>query len=1108
MAKATRTKNNATVKLSKGLILNRWVLHQFGVNDWESLVGGKAGELKRPVYEGMGDDGQTKYYEYLKQQPWPAGLSAALQRWDCNIVRHTETISLHRAEPIRWKYFQYLALLFTELYLEQFFADKTALLSALNQFVDKWNNPLDQTVPNPTGWICDSFTESELNKIALYNATGSGKTLLMHVNILQYKHYLHLYGRGKEMNKVLLVTPNEGLSQQHLQELADSGIEAELFRKGGGSLYSGQMVEVIEISKLSDVSGEKTVAVDSFETNNLVLIDEGHRGVAGEEWKRRRDQLSATGFAFEYSATFGQAVSAAAGAKKASLMQEYSKSIVMDYSYKYFYHDGYGKEYRILNINDDSNNSFVRKYLTGALLSFYQQLHLFGSNAQLAQVFMLHKPLWVFVGGSVNAVRTEAGRSVSDVVAIAQFFSEFIRDSNSSKAIIESFLKDQSGVNDQNGIPVFRHHFALLNRGRTADEVYLDILKTVFRTNIAGSTLYIDQLKGQDGELGLRVGDNYFGVINVGDAQSLFKLCQAHKIPGEAKEFNESLFQSINQKDSPINVLIGSRKFTEGWSSWRVSAMGLMNIGRGEGAQIIQLFGRGVRLKGAGFSLKRFDALAPEERPWPEGFVSPDGNVRKTQKQILDEARPFVKALETLNIFGVRANYMQQFKEFLAEEGLPSNDGEWEEITLTTMLTTALGNSIRLKVLVPQKDSIEFKREQVVVVEPNVSMGRGKVILEWYPKVAAMQSEKDSQGLPQIFEQKLSTSHLAFINWDDVYLALQDHKAARSWYNLKLQKHLLVKIFDNHDWYTLLLPPDALAGTSYEQVFEWQQIVIALLKGYTDRLYNMIKSGYLSQYMETREIEFYVDNQGKLRSSDPAYEEWLVKEYRVQVERGSTGDPIIQKLQALKTALENSALKPNSEEILINGFTAITFDAHLYQPLLSLDGKGLKDIIKISPVALVESERKFVSDLKTYCHHNSSFFSDKKLFLLRNLSKRGIGFFESTGFYPDFILWLVTETATNICFIDPKGIRHLPGLTHEKVMLHQNIRMNLQPIIQAKDPNIFLHSFIVTTTSFADVKHWANGNSMRLFNEKGIYFQHDQADYISALFSDVINNPA
>ncbi|MGB1243283.1 MAG: hypothetical protein ACPG49_12220 [Chitinophagales bacterium] len=100
----------------------------------------------------------------------------------------------------------------------------------------------------------------------------------------------------------------------------------------------------------------------------------------------------------------------------------------------------------------------------------------------------------------------------------------------------------------------------------------------------------------------LRIGetDDYFGVINVGDDNTLFKLCQTFSILGMERDFSSSLFQKINQKDSKINVLIGAKKFTEGWSSWRVSTMGLMNIGKSEGSQIIQLFGRGVRLKAFG----------------------------------------------------------------------------------------------------------------------------------------------------------------------------------------------------------------------------------------------------------------------------------------------------------------------------------------------------------------------------------------------------------------------------------------------------------------------------------------------------------------------------
>ncbi|MBK7767979.1 MAG: hypothetical protein IPI44_19140, partial [Sulfuritalea sp.] len=86
--------------------------------------------------------------------------------------------------------------------------------------------------------------------------------------------------------------------------------------------------------------------------------------------------------------------------------------------------------------------------------------------------------------------------------------------------------------------------------------------------------------------------------INVGDDAKLVKLCEDNGIATGDSEFSGSLFHEINTPQSTVNLLIGSKKFTEGWSSWRVSTMGLMNVGKGEGAQIIQLFGRGVRLKG------------------------------------------------------------------------------------------------------------------------------------------------------------------------------------------------------------------------------------------------------------------------------------------------------------------------------------------------------------------------------------------------------------------------------------------------------------------------------------------------------------------------------
>ena len=104
--------------------------------------------------------------------------------------------------------------------------------------------------------------------------------------------------------------------------------------------------------------GDKTIAIDAFEGNNLVLIDEGHRGASGGEegaWMRFRNALCEKGFSFEYSPTFGQAVKG-----KRALTDLYAKTVLIDYSYRYFYADGFGKDYQILNLDEGTRRTLER----------------------------------------------------------------------------------------------------------------------------------------------------------------------------------------------------------------------------------------------------------------------------------------------------------------------------------------------------------------------------------------------------------------------------------------------------------------------------------------------------------------------------------------------------------------------------------------------------------------------------------------------------------------------------------------------------------------------------------------------------------------------------
>ena len=346
------------------LVLHRWMLHLFEADSFEKL----GDSLRDPTYEGVDDENVSRFYHVLKARLFERReLSADLLiGYDQNVVRYWQRITERRnrkGNAIFPKYFQYLALLFTEIYLDRYFRDPVGLLASLNRIVADFN------ADAPNADQIQPYVADELNKLAYWQATGSGKTLQMHVNMLQYRHYLTLNRRDRELNRIILLTPNEGLSKQHLDEFELSGIQAELFSKDGRGLFARRSVEIIDVHKLKEEMGEKTVAIDAFEGNNLVLVDEGHRGASGEDWMGKRTRLSEEGFSFEYSATFGQAVK-----KKESLAQEYAKCILFDYSYKYFYRDGYGKDYHILNLEETWNEDYYQLYLAACLLVFYQQL--------------------------------------------------------------------------------------------------------------------------------------------------------------------------------------------------------------------------------------------------------------------------------------------------------------------------------------------------------------------------------------------------------------------------------------------------------------------------------------------------------------------------------------------------------------------------------------------------------------------------------------------------------------------------------------------------------------------------------------------------------------
>lgn len=520
-------------------------------------------------------------------------------------------------------------------------------------------------------------------------------------------------------------------------------------------------------------------------------------------------------------------------------------------------------------------------------------------------------------------------------------------------------------------------------------------------------------------------------------------------------------------------------KPVEGWNSWRVSTMGLMNVGQTEGSQIIQLFGRGVRLKGYGSSLKRSGkAQLPDDMTRPK----------------------HISVLETLSIFGIRADYMAQFRDFLEEEGLPSNDDRIEfMLPIIKNLGTQKLKTIRLKnkingVSTEFGDAFRRLGPVPTLATPNpakdeatVYLQNNQVVLNWYPKIQAMKSGGvaggDAEAAPN--QAHFSAKHIAFMDLDQLYFELERFKAERGWYNLNLSSEALASLLADQSWYKLLIPAEELACDSFEKVRLWKEIALSLLKKYTERYYTFRNREWELPHLEYQELT--EDDPNFPKGRDAGGEGF----YRILLDRSQ--DEIVAKLAELKALIENGNLKPWE----FSGMKAMWFGRHLYEPLLYLDQK----IVEVSPVPLNKGERILVEDVKAFHDGAPKFFADKELYLLRNLSKgRGVGFFEAGNFHPDFIVWLIKGGQQYISFIDPKGIRNL-GLTDPKIAFHQTVK---EIETRLGDNKVTLNSFIVSNTPSHQMRLlW--GVEKADMEARNIVFQEEDKDtYVQSMFAAIL----
>lgn len=1027
-------------KLTDNLILPEFFAWQLGYESFSLLM-----EDLKNAEEGYNSNGISYFCERISSK------GSDIRKYDLKIKNYVVKIGRERGQKFSLKYFQYIAVLFTEMYLEKLSKgtkdEKKKFIEEINRFIEE---------KNLSGSKKYSLKDLNPPKLAYYMATGSGKTIIMHINYLQFIDYIQR--NGIRIDNCILITPSEHMTRQHINELRKSRIDAIEFHGLTLDTFSTDnfTIKVIDINKLKDVNGKKgqgvSVDISSFGSYNLILVDEGHKGYSTEEriWANIRNKLSENGFALEYSGTFEQAVS-----KDPDLYDLYSRAIIMDYSYKHFYNDGYGKDFNIINLEKApiDEKETRNTLLLANSLTYLSQLLAYNDRKDLVKKYSIERPLWIFVGSKVNV---SDKNTTSDIIDVIDFINWVISPANKEGVIkkLSEILNGKTGIIDKNGNDVFSKEYEeklFLEQIRNTDnleKLYENILKNVFKCNNTGN-LEIKKIIKAEGEIGLKCGSEYFGVIDVGDRDEFLKNLQ-EKIPEINKfikddHFENSLFYTINENPEKINILIGAKKFIEGWDTKRVSSMCLLNIGKNEGAQIIQLFGRGVRLNGLENSMKR-------------------------------EINPCcleLKMMQTLHIYGIKASYLKTFKD------------EIKQSVLYTPTKIKIVNNFKKRQI--DLDIINFKDKVLDEYKTkSVNLAYSNDII---PKVDLISTAEvissSEEALKTISDYKnciIPSEILNLLNWNKIYFNIIDFKFNSGYLNLAINPTLLDNLIENIFYknsssYELYLEPKYCQEFSLDHIEKIENAVFEILKEYIKKFYEKKFREFVSIGDKEYEKSKFNDNN-------------IPEEYVVYIDNEVVQKYEIPRIINLKNYLD---LPINIKEI---NTEYKGYEVSLYTPLIYYNKN---DKFYTIPAGLNEGEKNFVEDFIKYLNDNQNNFQNFEFYLYRNPSRSGYHFYVfNETIYPDFILWVRKCNSMNkeqvLVYIEPHGLIFSDPNNDPKLNLPRLLKNNYSNQIQG----LYILAFIISVTPKSKLKNLKNFTKLQ-----DLFFQDDK-EYIKKILNEIL----
>jgi len=888
------------------------------------------------------------------------------------------------------------------------------------------------------------------NKLTYWMATGSGKTVIMKANIIDYFEYLR--DKNPDEIEVIITSPLKELIGQLQIEMSD--FFADEFFKDFTFSYKIQTTQGL-ISRYDNESHE-IVGENQF---RLLLVDEAHIGLGGKEkgaFVNIRNELTkntTNSFMFEYSATFYDV-------KNKKQIDDYAQRIVYEYDYGKFYNDRYGKDFKFGVVKKDTiaedEDKDIQRNLDTNLEAFHTKIEAFNLyNKEFSKKTFANKPLLVMAGNTVSA------------------------------------SKEKSADNEENS-DISKIISYLANLDKKSLDKYVDIF------NESNGELHLLECSLSSGEILLSFGEDAkpFGLITVGDTKKFLQnnniqtLIIKGKIISKNLKFvdEDYLFKNIDYSSSPINILIGSRKFSAGWNSFRVSQICLINFGTGSGSTIVQMFGRGVRLKGLNNDGKRSEYRYVKEDEEKNKFL-----LYSKENRLSREKYEQLKYLETLFIYSLRSTYLSKFVE-------EDTDIYKKSITFTKEIEVIKNEENnnepkKLPIFYIDKNSLEVDSDIII---DKIGYTESIFTIDFTLDGNSHQTKLDKLNIDLTIQEE-QTIEYKTIEWMESFIEVD--------YVEKLIHKKLVQnklSFNGLDYkYIIELLSSKKIVVKYDGVIQhpkqFQKIIIKVVNTFISKvknkiLFSLTKQNYIldktvsnDDYINQYEVKFIVDKSADVKkvtqrlSKDDSYKLFInniVSHY--------------YKPLAIDPHANSQSVYETYQQCLTKKYTPN------YKNILDSDDTYFKNIqeIKVTPDKLNTYEFKFVCDLQKY-------ISDNQLdaIVLRNKSKGNIGIIAGDGvFYPDFIIWYKDiNQQEHIIFCDPKGIRNAE--TQWKVC---EAPYEIKKLEKLWGGEIKIHSFIISNTPKKDVV-WTPIKNLDIQQCDVFYnllFVED-AEYISKIFNGI-----